>query len=155
MTDFRALCAELVEAYEWCINRYMTAPFNKDALVYRTRTALAQPEPQEVTDEEIAADFRGWYNERYYCSYFGGIMLVECIEWTRYALARYTRPAIEPVPVSERLPGPEDCDAEGRCWLWERMDDRWVLMDRELAQQDWPWHWLPHYALPVPQQEVK
>jgi len=23
---------------------------------------------------------------------------------------------IEPVPVAERLPGPEDCDAEGRCW---------------------------------------
>jgi hypothetical protein len=47
MIDFRALCAELVEAYEWCINRYMTAPSNKDALVYRARAALeAQPEPQ-------------------------------------------------------------------------------------------------------------
>jgi hypothetical protein len=33
----------------------------------------------------------------------------------RDLLARYTRPTTEPVPVSERLPGPEDCDAEGRC----------------------------------------
>jgi hypothetical protein len=53
--DFRALCAELVEAYAYLIDRYMTAPSNKDALVYRARTALNQPEPTAPTDEESDA----------------------------------------------------------------------------------------------------
>ena len=39
----------------------------------------------------------------------------------RAVLARWGRPAAAPVPVSERLPGPEDCDAEGRCWLGGRL----------------------------------
>jgi len=30
----------------------------------------------------------------------------------RAVLARWGRPSIKPVPVSERLPGPEDCDEE-------------------------------------------
>jgi hypothetical protein len=44
--DYKALCKELVEAYAYLIDRYMTAPSNKDALVYRARADLAQPEPQ-------------------------------------------------------------------------------------------------------------
>jgi hypothetical protein len=51
--DYRALCAELLDAYAYLIYRYMTAPSNKDALVYRARAALAQPEPVAPTDEEI------------------------------------------------------------------------------------------------------
>ena len=50
---YRALCAELVEAYAYLIDRYMTAPSNKDALVYRARTAVNQPEPVAPTDEEL------------------------------------------------------------------------------------------------------
>jgi hypothetical protein len=57
----------------------------------------------------------------------------------RAVLTRWGRPAVEPVPVSERLPGPEDCDDKGRCW-W-------------LARLPFPFtHWLPHWALPVPQE---
>lgn len=64
----------------------------------------------------------------------------------------------EPVPVSERLPGPEDCDADGRCWwwypevpgktygYWSHEDD--AVPDRALDEQ--PSHWLPAHALPVP-----
>ena len=51
--DYKALCAELVEAYAYLIDRYMTAPSNKDALVYRAHAALSQPEPVAPTDEEI------------------------------------------------------------------------------------------------------
>ena len=54
-TDYRALCAELVEAYAYLIDRYMTAPSNKDALVYRARTALNQPGPTASTHEESDA----------------------------------------------------------------------------------------------------
>jgi hypothetical protein len=74
--------------------------------------------------------------------------------------ARWGRPAAAPVPVSERLPGPEDCDAEGLCWLWERdcgySGRKWALVDQawSLSQSDEDLpaytHWLPAHALPVP-----
>ena len=44
MTDqFRAMCAELAEAYAWCIEEYMTAPAEEDALIQRARALLDQP----------------------------------------------------------------------------------------------------------------
>ena len=47
MTDtFRAMCAELAEAYAWCIEEYMTAPAEEDNLIQRARALLAQPEPE-------------------------------------------------------------------------------------------------------------
>jgi len=46
MTDFRALCAELVDAYAWCVDNYMTASADEDSLIDRARAALAKPEPQ-------------------------------------------------------------------------------------------------------------
>ena len=58
---YRALCAELVEAYAYLIDRYMTAPSNKDALVYRARAALAQPVAEGPTDEELSRRFRAWW----------------------------------------------------------------------------------------------
>lgn len=65
-------------------------------------------------------------------------------------LARWGRPAIEPVPVGERLPGPEDCDGCGNCW-WFRQATRddfpfWWFGDGDNTST----HWLPHHALPVP-----
>jgi len=66
MTDtFRALCAELLDAYAYLIDRYMTAPSNKDALVYRARAALeAQPEPVPPTDDELLASVRHFYGDQ-------------------------------------------------------------------------------------------
>ena len=61
-------------------------------------------------------------------------------------LTLLARPAIEPEPVSERLPGPEDCDEEGRCWWWCHHYESWQL-DHAPAHYR---HWLPHHALPVP-----
>ena len=43
--DYKALCAELEDAYTWCIEEYMTAPAEEDTLIQRARAALAQPEP--------------------------------------------------------------------------------------------------------------
>jgi len=93
--NFRELCAELVEAYEWCINRYMTAPSNKDALVYRARAALSQPEPQGPTDEELE-DFAlqnggGYFNCD--CQEEADILTRKHISNYRAALARWGRPA--------------------------------------------------------------
>ena len=35
---------------------------------------------------------------------------------TRAVLARWGHPTPQPVAVSERLPPPEPCDKQGRCW---------------------------------------
>jgi hypothetical protein len=51
-TDWRALCEELVDAYAWCVDNYMTGSAEKDSLVQRARAALAQPEPEQLTVQE-------------------------------------------------------------------------------------------------------
>ncbi len=45
MTDFRALCAELVDALEKCQRPYGDEP--ESSLVWKARAALAQPVPQQ------------------------------------------------------------------------------------------------------------
>lgn len=61
-----------------------------------------------------------------------------------------------PIPVSERLPGPEDCDAEGRCWwLTSECEGQfsWELLPNNELRWSWS-HWLPARALPLPSGEV-
>jgi hypothetical protein len=61
----------------------------------------------------------------------------------------------ELVPVAERLPGLQDCDAEGKCWWWVADEPgafpHWIYAP--LEAQTWAGYsaWLPHHALPVPQ----
>jgi hypothetical protein len=59
-----------------------------------------------------------------------------------------------PVPVSERLPEPEDCDAEGRCWLCGKVEGDWRLLNPKnsgVPQLKYCFsHWLPVHALPIP-----
>jgi hypothetical protein len=92
--------------------------------------------------------------------------LLARLEFEQHALAAeqvaVARATIEPVPVSERLPGPEDCDAEGRCW-WLTLavieggrggySTFWELTTFKAAVRCAS-HWLPHNALPVPGAEV-
>ena len=73
----------------------------------------------------------------------------------RAALAKWGRPTPQPVPLSERLPGPEDCNAEGMCW--------WLIepYPRPVGPGGKFWslsryypgaaHWLPAHALPTPE----
>jgi len=118
------------------------------------RDIAAQAQPEPVVLPDLDAEFRSWYVNRYGRPYFGGIALVECVEWTQFVLARWGTPTIKPVPVSERLPGAEDCDAEGRCWLTNvDVEPGWVLDNPEQCT-NWT-HWLPHWALPVPGAEVQ
>jgi hypothetical protein len=64
----------------------------------------------------------------------------------------------QPVAVSERLPGPEDCDAEGRCW-WEfagsdEFGPSWTLVKMHGIPSDmtrWLSVWV--HALPIPRSE--
>ena len=117
---------------------------------WNRRTALAQPEPEGPTDAELITM---WATTRYIDQPEGGLA------YGRAVLARWGSPAIEPVPVSERLPGPEDCDAWGRCWWFSpsacgpcTIRPCWIF-DSETLEGDT--HWLPHWALPVPKREAE
>jgi hypothetical protein len=141
MTDFRALIADDAFAASFqSLGQYRTALL----------AALAQPEPQGPTDQEL-------YD--YWISTSPEFGCADPVGFARAALARWGRPAIEPVPVNERLPGPKDCDAEGRCWWFSppacgprTIRPCWTF-DSEILEGDT--HWLPHWALPVPGVEGK
>jgi hypothetical protein len=157
--DFRALCAELVDDLElWVAFGEVEPTEESHALIDRVRAALAQPEPVEATDEELLKTYcdarRAFYFEAAEGESDQEDRKAATIAGLRAAISRYARPTIEPVPVSERLPGPEDCDAEERCWWFSppacgphKIRPCWTL-DSEVMEGDS--HWLPHHALPVP-----
>jgi hypothetical protein len=66
-------------------------------------------------------------------------------------------PVTVPVPVSERLPGPEDCDDQGRCWMFGKVEGDWRLISRidpGIPKLRYCFsHWLPANALPLPAPE--
>jgi hypothetical protein len=154
--DWRALCTELVNELD-ASNGFLNSdgewviPEPVDTLVTRARAALAQPEPEAVGEaaelvEWLYKSSREW---RDLGQYDEGAKCHRAAEF----LARYARPAIQPVPVSERLPGAEDCDAEGRCWLCGNVEGDWRLMDPAntgVPQLKYCFsHWLPAHALPL------
>jgi hypothetical protein len=146
MTDqFRDMCAELLADYDNCHYR--------SELSDRAHALLAQPVAEGPTDEEIykmalEGDFLVDVGDGFSC------MVQDEVEFARAVLARWGRPAIQPVPVSERLPGPEDCDVEGRCWWLDRPSKNgpaaWILRRPDDGLLIPFLAWLPHGALPVP-----
>jgi hypothetical protein len=180
MTDFRTLCAELVDAYAWCVDNYMTASADRDSLVQRARAALALPEPV-AAPSAVCTGCGTPRHEAISVIAAGSIACCpDCSTLTvedRNAIRKVAalalpepqgptaRPAIEPVPIAERLPGPEDCAQ----WPEEPGESPWCWFASEHEEGGWRWrqdclcdpraygytHWLPHHALPVPQQEVQ
>lgn len=157
MTDYRALCAELEDAYTWCIEEYMTAPAEEDTLIQRARAALAQPEPVAPTDEALA-NFSGWFCR----NYPGPDTIIHKPEWhapkvfraAADAIARYARPTIQPVPVSERPWERKGWyDAEGQCWMGHPGGAGFIPSWRLCRPEDAPSMTcsLPHNALPTPE----
>ena len=73
----------------------------------------------------------------------------------RAALATPPPEPVGPIPVSERLPGPEDCNAEGKCWMFGNVEGDWRLIS--IINPGVPKlkycfsHWLPPNALPFPE----
>jgi hypothetical protein len=93
-------------------------------------------------------------------------------DYARDVLARWgtsnlaeTRSSLEPIPVTERLPGPRDCapwpsesDASAWCWVGSDVDGGWAWEQRSagclvMFPDDFT-HWLPAQALPLPSGEV-
>jgi hypothetical protein len=109
-TDYRALCAEL---NHWVVELAASHPNLSDSAITwinevadRAASALAQPEPVAPTDEELLASVRHFYGDQAAAD----MGAEDDLRTARavYDLARYGTPSIEPVPVSERLPGPEE-----------------------------------------------
>ena len=157
MTDtFRALCAELLDEIG-----------HESPTTCLARAALSQPEPVEVTDEDLlcvaASSIEpyescgigiGEYEAETNCAVeaYGS----ELISYARAVLARWGRPALAPIPVTERLPGAEDCDADGRCWVHQPNAllpeaPGWMLIRSKYASANYAATcWLPSHALPLP-----
>jgi hypothetical protein len=105
---FRALCVELVELSAPADSiPQLTERLQKLAeLANRARAALAQSEPVAPTDEALA-NFSGWFCR----NYPGPDTIIHKPEWhapkvfraAADAIARYARPAIQPVPVASEV----------------------------------------------------
>jgi len=152
-SNFRALCAELADALHVHTSLYEG---HECELVTRARTTLAQPEPKGVTEEQWdAIKERLWDNYETFGNQGERFMyegdFYGALDVARQELTRYARPAIEPVPVSERWPEFSDCDSFERVWAFNPVFDHWKL---NRINQSIHTHWLPHHALPVPGAEV-
>jgi hypothetical protein len=140
-TDYRALCAELLQLEQEQPVEYTDWKRRYNAAIARVRAALAQPEPVAPTNEDLED--------------LAEVMNVSGnpVPAMRRALELWGTPTIQPVPVSERLPGAEDCDAEGRCWIFMPdigTDPSWRLTDpRDIGP--YHTHSLPANALPTPE----
>ena len=142
-TDFRALCAELADElhdFQWAVQEAGVgwACPDTESLIDRARAALAEPEPVGPPQPVPVLP--------------EGTPIIEPPDHTLLV------PIAQPIPVSERLPGPEDCDAEGFCWFFSPADPTagpfgvaacWVLRKFE-PEDDFRTHWLPAHTLPLP-----
>jgi len=158
--DFRALCAELLSLLD---NLAMRDPEMDGGLLRRrARAALAQldpPLPANYIDPEHQGEdlelLQTFYRA---CQAEGGTADEIHLRGVRAVLA--ARPTIQPVPVSERLPGDGECRPNPRtgtghwCWGFIQHDPysfsgRWRMMKREWLTDEANF-WLPHHALPTP-----
>jgi hypothetical protein len=104
-----------------------------------------QPVAEGPTAEELLA-MRSW-------SCHGPTFDSDLVDFASAVLAKWGTLTPQPVAVSERLPGPEDCDEQGRCWVF---DDQlglpsWTLIKVQGESLDSDMHWLPANALPAPE----
>ena len=157
-TDFRALCAELHTAVQLYTGQNPAAaetPANElvarlMAALAATAAALAQPEPEGVTDEEKwYPGFADWLEREMP----EGTVIGDPLWWASKIadyLQRFAHPTIEPVPVAERPWEREKGwnDPDGECW-WCPPDGPpyWQMANPAMVYGGWL---LPHHALPLP-----
>ena len=151
MTDYRAMCAELLEDLEIQLDELR---FN-NRLCIRARALLAESVAEAPTDneieewadacseaplEEMDPEVHGWRR----C-----FTAKEFSETIRAALARWGRPTPQPVAASERPPGDE------LCWWFEPDEDdgyggMWTLLRIRGGTTRYT-YWLAANALPTPE----
>ena len=166
--DFRALCAKVIQ-YNEGQGKYNFShldPLDREDAAFdawqeirsEIKHALAQPVPPGPTDfralcAELVDDLEDWITYVEAGIDYGDALDIEesrnLIDRALAVLARWGNTTPQPVPVSERMPGPEDCDAEGYCWWFDT--DSWIRIS---PNSGFAWgkitHWLPAHALPLP-----
>jgi hypothetical protein len=157
-TDYRAMCAELLSEAIYLGSVPSAFPPSPE-LVARARALLAQPVaegPKPVVDYSRVPEIATEAQIRSAAQYL--VKKRNCdgdlIPAIEYAIARWGNhpespdSSTQPIPLSERLPGPEDCDEQGRCW-WHRYTPtkEWHLQRVYIGRYS---HWLPANALPAP-----
>ena len=169
MTDFRALCVELTDCLEKSDWPHQYKPVFEQ-WIYIARKALAESEPEGPTNEDLFSldQLRDkWNAQADAFNTWDELGIDEIVWWTQHqALARWGKhpgspdSSLQPVLVSERLPGPDNCNSDGEVWAWRRFDsegnmdngDHWCLAFHEwLEDEDCGFtHWLPAHTLPLP-----
>jgi hypothetical protein len=96
-TDWRALCARMADELDHYRQLLMDDRRATHALAAEARAALAQPEPQGPSDEELLRIYR----VARYC--YQVEEYKRELDFARAVLARWGRPAIEPVPKQEDI----------------------------------------------------
>ena len=152
-TDFRALCAELLTWAERTSAHYVAPPH----VIIRARAALSAPEQGPKDDAELRTVYAIGSEARWREGFPEEWSLTDMERAAQTAgllavLNRWGRPAVEPVPVSERLPGPEDTTDRNECWYWHPGEECWEMVPVVTCTLDEWTHWLPYWALPVPQE---
>ena len=167
-TDYRAELQLLFDAAESFTEPALGHHRPWATALERARALLDQPVAEAPTDEEImelmpqqmrddlAAAARALAGSGRFRPAAGAIRIIlnrHAVGHARAALAKWGTLTPQPVAVSERLPGPEDCDEQGRCWVF---DDQlglpsWTLIKVQGESLDSDMHWLPANALPIPE----
>jgi hypothetical protein len=144
----------------------------KAALASAQPAALAQPAEDSTDDSELLSTYHAARNDHQYNGMGDGWQWraerAATVCGLRAVLARYGRPTFQPIPVSERLPGPEDCtpwpDTTNISWCWAATDDdgEWGWSQCSIRPSDFGdslsrimrgrgcTHWAPWWALPLP-----
>ena len=145
-TDFRAMCAELLAWAEHTSSHYYKQPDVLD----RARALLDQPEPP-VAGEVAAA----LIELRSTVMALDQLKMYVAAQRVKRAADLLQRQHPQPVAVSERLPGQEDCDEQGRCWMFGNVEGDWRLIsaiNSGIPKLKYCFsHWLPANALPTPE----
>jgi hypothetical protein len=147
MTDYKALCARMADELDHYRQLLMDDRRETHALATEARAALAQPEPP-VAGEVAAA----LIELRSTVMALDQLKMYVAAQRVKRAADLLQHQHPQPVAVSERLPVPEDCDAEGLCWWWCSPAERWLRcgIPRPDPTSQIHTHWLPAHALPVP-----
>lgn len=146
MTDFRALCAELLEGIERHVVTVEDAELY-EALLDRARAALAEGAGVGPSDEQQKAlkELDAWIRERH-GEFAEGTILCDGlnVELIHSAILAHPRP----IPVAERPWEHEGfCDAKGRCWVFHHSIGVLVQPDSSLGDAVC----FPAAAIPLPE----
>jgi hypothetical protein len=124
----------------------------EDVIAALNAAELAQPEPVAPNHAEICQ----WLSGQAHWGADADYSTARVANLVQYAIAHFCRPAIAPISVSERKPEEKDCTTDrGECWHWWQGAECWELIrppENYYVFDEWT-HWLPHWALPIPQQD--